>query len=97
MNSIAWIVEIVSSSFNISKFWIGEVEALHVIDGVASRGAGTIKVGSWDIWEDDRVLVSGEDAIDFRLGTGKDKLSTLAPVLNWSPLWVDEKMLGNSD
>ena len=95
MNSIAWIIEVVSSCFDAIS--IDEIETLHVIDGETSGGAGAIEVWSWNIWEHDFVLVSGEDGIDFRLSTGEDELSALAPVLNWSPLAVNEKMLGDGD
>ena len=97
LDSVAWFVEVVSSSFDSFEFVIFEFETFQVIGGEAGGSAGSIKIRSWDVWEFDLVFISGEDGIDIGLCSSEDEFSALAPVLNWSPLGVDKEMLGDCD
>ena len=93
----SFFIEIASLSLDCSILRIGEIEGSISIESEAGGGAVAVKVWSWDVWKDDGMFISGEDFIEFRLGTGECELSTFAPVLYWSPLWIDKKMFGDGD
>ena len=92
-----FVVEIVSSQFDIRELEITKVKTSISIINISSIFASSVKVGSWNVWELNGVFISSQNSGNLRLRSSDSEFSTLAPVLNWSPLIIDEKMFSNGD